>query len=48
MINGFTLQYMIRVVQKIDAAARGEEDFLSLWPSEILFAASLNLKLEYS
>ena len=35
----------IRVVQKIDAAASGEEDFLPLQPSEILFTASMNLKL---
>ena len=38
----------IRVVQKIDATTRGEEDFLPLQPREILFAARMNLKLEYA
>ena len=38
----------IRVVQKIDATAGGEEDFLSLQPQEILFAPSMNLKLEHA
>ena len=35
----------IRVVQKEEASARGEEDFATLQPSKILFAASI--KLEY-
>ena len=38
----------IRVVQKVEAAASEEEDFLTLQPSEILFATSINLKLEYA
>ena len=36
------------MVQKIDVAASGEKNFLPLKPSEILFAASVNLKLEYA
>ena len=36
------------MVQKIAAAASREDDFLPLQPSEILFAASVNLKLEYA
>ena len=38
----------IRVVQKIDATSGKEGDFLSLQPQEILFAASMNLKLEHA
>ena len=38
----------IRVVQKVKAAAGGEDNFLTLQPSEILFTASVNLKLEYA
>ena len=38
----------IRVVQKVEVAASREEEFLTLQPSEILFAASVNLKLEYA
>ena len=40
-----TGEAQIRVVQKIDVTAGGEEDFLPLQPSEILFTASMNLKL---
>ena len=36
------------MVQKVEAAASEEEDFLTLLPSEILFAASVNVKLEYT
>ena len=38
----------IRVVQKINATSGKEEDFLSLQPQEILFAASMNLKVEHT
>ena len=38
----------IRVVVKMDATAGREGDFLSLQPQEILFAASVNLKLEHA
>ena len=38
----------IRVVQKMDATSGGEGDFLSLLPHKILFAASMNLKLEHA
>ena len=38
----------IRVVQKMDTSAGGEGDFLSLQPHEILFATSMNLKLEHA
>ena len=37
----------IRVVQKIDAGSGREGDFLPLQPQEILFAASMNLKLKH-
>ena len=36
------------MVQKMNVTAGGEEDFLSLQPREILFAASMNLKLEHA
>ena len=36
------------MVQKIDTDASGEKDFLPLKPSDILFTASVNLKLEYA
>ena len=32
----------------VEAAAREEEDFPTLQPSKILFATSINLKLEYA
>ena len=38
----------IRMVQKVEAAASGEDDFLTLQPSEFLLTASVNLKLEYA
>ena len=38
----------IRVVQKIDDLRVGEEDFSTLRPQEVLFAAGVNLKLEYA
>ena len=38
----------IRVVQKMDATSGGEGDFLSLQPHEIVFATSMNLKLEHA
>ena len=36
------------MVQKIDAGSGREGDFLPLQPKEILFAASMNLKLEHA
>ena len=38
----------IRVVQWINATSGREEEFLPLRPSEILYAASVNLKLEHT
>ena len=35
------------MVQKVEESAGGEADFASLQPKEILYAASVNLKLEY-
>ena len=37
-----------RVVQRIDATSGREEEFLPLQPGEILYAASVNLKLEHT
>ena len=37
----------IRVAQKVEESSGGEADFESLQPKEILYAASVNLKLEY-
>ena len=37
----------MRVVLKVEESSRGETDFESLQPKEILYAASVNLKLEY-
>ena len=36
----------IRVVQRADGGPQREQYFPELWPEEILFAASMNLKLE--
>ena len=38
----------IRVVLRINAASGRDEEFLPLQPSEILYAASVNLKLEHA
>ena len=38
----------IRVVQRMDSGPIREEDFLPLQPQEILFTASMNLKLEHA
>ena len=38
----------IRVVQRADGSPQREHDFLELRPEEILFAASMNLKLEHA
>ena len=38
----------IRVVLRIDSASGGDKEFLPLQPSEILYAASVNLKLEHA
>ena len=43
-----TEESWIRVVQKVDTTSGKEEDFLSLQPQEILFATSMNLKLEHA
>ena len=37
----------MRVVQKVEESPSGETDFEALQPKEILYAASVNLKLEY-
>ena len=37
----------VRVVQKVEESPSGEADFEALQPKEILYAASVNLKLEY-
>ena len=37
----------VRVVQKVEDSSGRETDFESLQPKEILYAASVNLKLEY-
>ena len=37
----------VRIVQKVNESSGGEADFESLQPKEILYAASVNLKLEY-
>ena len=36
------------MVQRIDAASGRDKEFLPLQPSEILYAASMNLKLEHA
>ena len=38
----------MRVVQKVEESPGGETDFESLQPKEILYAANVNLKLEYA
>ena len=38
----------IRVVQRVNGGPRRESDFPELRPEEILFAASMNLKLEHA
>ena len=37
----------VRVVQKVEESSSEEDDFEALQPKEILYAASVNLKLEY-
>ena len=37
----------VRVVQKVEESPSEESDFEALQPKEILYAASVNLKLEY-
>ena len=37
----------IRVAQKVEESSGGEADFFSFQPKEILYAASVNLMLEY-
>ena len=37
----------VRVVQKVEESPSREGDFKALPPKEILYAASVNLKLEY-
>ena len=38
---------MVRVVQKVEESPIGETDFEALQPKDILYATSINLKLEY-
>ena len=42
-----TSEPRVRVAQKVEESSGGESDFESLQPKEILYAASVNLKLEY-
>ena len=37
----------VRVVQKVEESSSREDDFEALQPKEILYAASVNIKLEY-